>query len=179
MDTLPLNKLMEKFNTKEEITQFLMKRYDLGRTSILNRLRHLELKVQQEDGQFFLDIDQLRELDQLNDWIQSGQKLAEFPKQGQLVKQEAHELVIPSIDLEPMEGNTDTALAQLLRTAQEQAAGITIAKNLLTAEFLKNPNQLPEDLREQVERSQGAMAPKSRNPLEIAGEWVRKTKLAA
>ncbi|BFM39907.1 hypothetical protein [Synechocystis sp. LKSZ1] len=170
---------MDKFNTKEEVTQFLMDRYGLGRSTILNRLKYLEMKVQSEDGQFFLDIDQLGELDQLNEWIQSGQKLVDFPKQGQLVKQESSELAIPSIDLEPVEGNTDTALAQLLRTAQEQAAGITIAKNLLTAEFLKNPSQLPEDLREQVERSQGAMAPKSRNPLEIAGEWMRKTKLAA
>ena len=170
---------MEKFNTKEEITQFLMNRYDLGRTSILNRMRYLELKVQQEEGQFVLGPDQLGELDRLNEWIQEGQKLAEFPKRGQLVKQESHELAIPSIDLEPLAGDGETALAQLLRTAQEQAAGITIAKNLLTAEFLKNPNQLPEDLREQVERSQGALAPKSRNPMEIAGEWMRKTKLAA
>jgi hypothetical protein len=170
---------MDKFNTKEEVTQFLMDRYGLGRSTILNRLKYLGMKVQSEDGQIFLDSDQLGELDHLNDWIQGGQKLADFPKRGQLVKQGANELAIPSIDLEPVGGNGETALAQLVRTAQEQAAGITIAKNLLTAEFLKNPNQLPEDLREQVERSQGALAPKSRNPMEIAGEWMRKTKLAA
>jgi hypothetical protein len=66
--------------------------------------------------------------------------------------------------------------AELIRAAQNQAAGILIAQNLLTAEMLKNPQHLPEDLLAQVEQSKVAIAPKPQNPLVIAGEWITKAK---
>jgi hypothetical protein len=67
-------------------------------------------------------------------------------------------------------------IAELIRAVQNQAAGILIARNLLTAEILKNPQPLPADLQAQVEQSKVAIAPKPQNPLVVASQWITKAK---
>ncbi len=168
---------MDRFKGKEEMTSWLKDRYGIARSTCLNRVRYLEIKADFDQDGYYLSDPQVEELDKLNEWLKAGSRMADFPKRGVLVLQNSEVVSVnEEINFEDLEGDQDYAFAQLIRTAQEQAAGITIAKNLLTAQFLGNPAQLPEDLREQVERSQVAIAPKSRNPLTIAGEMIKKAK---
>jgi hypothetical protein len=42
--------------------------------------------------------------------------------------------------------------------------------------MLKHPHVLPADLLKQVEQSKVAIAPKPKNPLAVAGEWLTKAR---
>ncbi|WP_223280355.1 hypothetical protein [Nostoc sp. PA-18-2419] len=45
------------------------------------------------------------------------------------------------------------AIAALVRSAQGKAAGFIIAENMLTKQYLKNPDTLPEELRKKIKES--------------------------
>lgn len=171
---------MDRYRTKGEIIELFQSRWAITRGTVFNRLKYLEVTFPRDNEGFYCLDSDLEELDNLDLHLKGGRNLSEFPKRGRLTTVESDlGFAAEEINFEDLEGDQDYAFAQLIRTAQEQAAGITIAKNLLTAQFLGNPTQLPEDLREQVEKSQVAIAPKSRNPLEIAGEFIRKAKQVA
>jgi hypothetical protein len=113
--------------------------------------------------------------------------MADYPKPGQLamVTDEGElEQYGETINFDALEGDEELGHAELIRAAQNQAAGILIAQNLLTAEILKNPQHLPADLQAQVEQSKVAIsqrsatrrAPKPQNPLVVASQWITKAK---
>jgi hypothetical protein len=165
--------------SKGELIEQMMELYSVSRSTVFNRLKYLGYSLNKVDGLFSLSDSQHTELDKLHQWINDGGKMADYPKPGQLVAMEDHELdqYAQSINFDSLEGDEELRHAELIRAAQNQAAGILIAQNLLTAEFLKNPQQtLPHDLLAQVEQSKVAIAPKSQNPLAIAGEWITKSK---
>jgi hypothetical protein len=166
----------DRFRIKGDIIQRLQERWGIGRAQVFNRIKYLEISFAKDVGGYYCLHTDLEELDQLDLHLKGGRSMDEFPKRGRLATVEREGLGFENINLDDLEGDQDFAFAQLIRTAQEKAAGITIAQNLLTAKFIGNPEQLPEDLREQVERSQVALAPKSLNPLEIAGEFLRKAQ---
>lgn len=183
---------MDRYRTKGEIVQWLQDKWGIGRAAAFNRLKYLEVDFSKDEEGFYCTDADLEDLDNLDVHLKGGGKMDEFPKRSSLSEVEGGRLTVVEgrslsevegapelegeIDLEDLEGDEQYAFAQLVRTAQEKAAGLHIAQNLLTAEFMRDPNQLPDDLRQQVERSQVALAPKSRNPMDIAGEFVRKAK---
>ncbi|TBR56367.1 hypothetical protein B4U84_30255, partial [Westiellopsis prolifica IICB1] len=50
--------------------------------------------------------------------------------------------------------NSETeAIASLVRSAQNKAAGVLIAENMLAQQFIENPDSLPEELRAKIKQS--------------------------
>jgi len=162
--------------SKGELVEQLMESYSVSRSTVFNRLKYLGYQLVRIDSLFTLSDDQQGELDKLHQWIGEGGRLADYPKPGQLATVDDADLDCRGINLEDLEGDEELGRAQLIRAAQNQAAGILIAQNLLTAEMLKNPQYLPADLLKQVEQSKVAIAPKPQNPLMIASEWITKAK---
>lgn len=164
--------------SKGEIVQELENVYQVARSTVFNRLKFLGYSLDKVDGLFTLSDEQQGELDKLHQWIGEGGKLADYPKPSQLATVDENDLDLfaVGINLEDLEGDEELGHAELIRAAQHQAAGILIAQNLLTAEMLRNPQHLPEDLLKQVEQSKVAIAPKPRNPLVVASEWITKAK---
>jgi hypothetical protein len=158
-------------NSKELIER-LGERWSLGKASIYKRMEHVGVEISKHNGESFIYSNELATLDELNEWINNGNKLATFPKPGALVQAEGAAIEQHAIELEPLEDGYQ--LRQLVRTAQEKAAGVMIAQNMLTAQFLQNPSALDPDLLAQVQNTEEAIAPKSVNPLQYASSLVRK-----
>ena len=164
--------------SKGELVEQLMESYAVSRSTVFNRLKYLGYSLDKADGLCSLSDEQKAELDNIHRWISDGGKMADYPKPGLLTTIADSDLdqYAESINFDAIEGDEELGHAELIRAAQNQAAGILIAQNLLTAEILKNPHNLPQDLLSQVEQSKVAIAPKPQNPLVIAGEWITKAK---
>jgi hypothetical protein len=172
--------------SKGELIAKLSEKYGVGKSSLYKRLEFLGISVTQKDGNCFLFSNELALLDELHAWIGSGKAMTSFVKPGQLVISEAGEVetndgnqlseAIP--DIEYTTANEGDQIKQLVRVAQEQAAGLLMAQNILAAQFKENPDLLPEDLRSQIRATEEAVAPKSIDPKQYALNLVGKYKAA-
>ena len=164
--------------SKGDIIAELETLYSISRATVFNRLKYLGYRIRKYGESFKLTDEQLVQLDKLHDWINGGGRLADFPRPGELatIADDDLERYAQSINFEDLEGDDELSHAELIRAAQNQAAGILIAENLLTAQMLKHPHLLPADLLKQVEQSKVAIAPKPKNPLAVAGEWLTKAR---
>jgi hypothetical protein len=168
-------------NSKEALMQALGDRYGRKKSSLYDWLKLCGISALKRDGNYSFSEGDQAKLDRLNEWVNGGNKPIEFPERVQttaiaLSEEDRIEQATTQMNFN-FDGQPD-AIAALIRAAQEQAAGVSIAKNLLTAQFLGNPDQLPEDLREQVKQSQTAIAPKSKSPIEYASQFMEMATAA-
>ena len=164
--------------SKGYVVESLQKLYSVSRPTIFNRLKCLGFRIHKINDVYVVTEGQVRHLDGLHEWLNNGGKLADYPRPGELatIADKELEQYADTVNFEDLEGDDELSHAELIRAAQAQAAGILIAQNLLTGEMLKNPSVLPDDLLKQIEQSKVAIAPKPRNPLAVAGEWLTKAK---
>ena len=155
-----------------ELIEKLSERWGVTKAPIYKRLAYLGIEIEKKGGECFLFSRDLSQLDELNQWMKEGNSLASFPKPGALVQSEAQEIEQHTIELDPVEDGHQ--LRQLVRSAQEKAAGVMMAQNMLTAQFMQNPNALDPDLLAQVQNTEEAIAPKSINPLQYATSLVSR-----
>jgi hypothetical protein len=85
----------------------------------------------------------------------------------EIATQEAEMLFLEEVE----EGNQ---IQQLTRSAQEKAAGVLIAQNILAKQFQNNPQLLDDDLKKQVLATEEALAPKTIDPKQYALSLVKK-----
>jgi hypothetical protein len=163
--------------SKGELIQKLNERYGIGKSVSYKRLEFLEISIRQSEGMNFLFSAEIQILDDLHEWIKQGKSMIHFPKPGKLAISESGSIdsAIAKIEYTAEEGNQ---INQLIRVAQEQAAGLLMAQNILAAQYKDNPDLLPEDLRSKVRATEEAVAPKSINPEEYALSLIAKMKAA-
>jgi hypothetical protein len=101
-----------------------------------------------------------------------------FPKPGKLAISESGSIDSASAKIEYTTAEEGNQINQLIRVAQEQAAGLLMAQNILAAQYKDNPDLLPEDLRSKVRATEEAVAPKSIDPEEYALNLIAKMKAA-
>lgn len=166
-------------DSKGELIGKLNDRYGIGKSATYKRLEFLGITPSQEAGKSFLNSRELRLLDELNEWIGAGKSMVSFPKPGELATVGTGELSEANIPIEFATGEDGNQINQLIRVAQEQAAGLLMAQNILAAQFKENPDLLPEDLRSQVRATEEAVAPKSIDPKKYAASLVAKYRTAA
>ena len=77
-----------------------------------------------------------------------------------------------AIELEEIEEGHQ--VKQIVTVAQQTDASVLIAQNILTKQFIENPELLSPDLLAQVNQSREAIAPKSINPLHLANQLVSR-----
>ncbi|MDV3002539.1 MAG: hypothetical protein N5P05_004194 (plasmid) [Chroococcopsis gigantea SAG 12.99] len=160
-------------NTGTELIGKLRERYGVSKTVVYNRLKFLSIEVTKQDGNFFLRAKELELLDELHNWIESGNSTNSFPRPGVLVHSETGGIEAGSIPVGTGETEIPTAeegnqIRALVRSAQEKAAGLIMAQNILTAQFKDNPDMMDDDLRQQVRATEEAIAPKSLDPKQYA-----------
>lgn len=166
---------------KGEIVDQLSEKFGVGKTTIYARFNKLDVQPYKENGQYHFSSSDLDEMDKLHSWIAEGNTIESFPLKGALVQSEsaAIEQEQETIQLEDIEEGHQ--VNQIVTVAQQVAAGTLIAQNILTKQFMDNPESLPPELLAQVNQSREAIAPKSINPLHLAHSLVSRyqQKLAA
>jgi hypothetical protein len=65
-------------NNSGELVQALGERYGIGKTQVYEYRKHLGIKFGKEEGQIFITTEQLSAFDDLNEWVNSGNKLEEW-----------------------------------------------------------------------------------------------------
>jgi hypothetical protein len=164
--------------SKGELIQKLNERYRIGKSVTYKRLEFLEISIRQSEGMNFLFSAEIQILDDLHEWIKQGKSMIHFPKRGKLAISESGSIDSASAKIEYTTAEEGNQINQLIRVAQEQAAGLLMAQNILAAQYKDNPDLLPEDLRSKVRATEEAVAPKSINPEEYALSLIAKMKAA-
>ena len=159
---------------KGEIVEQLAEKFQVGTTTIYARFKKLGVQPYKENGQYYLNDHDLAEMGKLNDWIAEGNTIESFQTKGALVQSESSEMepIQETIQLEEIEEGHQ--VNQIVTVAQQTAASVLIAQNILTKQFIENPELLSPDLLAQVNQSREAIAPKSINPLHLANQLVSR-----
>lgn len=165
--------------TAKELTEILKSRYGISSTSqIYKRMNHLGLKPQKGDGEVWLELEQLTELDKLDEHLKSGYRLDEYVVENReaLVKAETQlpEVKVETIMAEQVIDNNE-AWEQMNKAAQTKAAGNLILQNLLAKQYLENPDLLPDEMKKAVAATEVQACPKVLNPLEYATEALKRS----
>ena len=168
--------------SKGELIGKLNERYGIGKSVTYKRLEFLEISIRQCEGISFLFSAEIQILDDLHEWIKQGKSMVHFPKPGKLAISESGSLESATPSIEYTTAEEGNQINQLIRVAQEQAAGLLMAQNILAAQYAAqykdNPDLLPEDLRSKVRATEEAVAPKSIDPEKYALSLIAKMKAA-
>ena len=165
--------------SKGELIQKLNERYGIGKSVTYKRLEFLEISIRQSsEGINFLFSTEIRILDDLHEWMKQGKSMIHFPKPGKLAISESGSIESATPSIEYTTAEEGNQINQLIRVAQEQAAGLLMAQNILAAQYKDNPDLLPEDLRSKIRATEEAVAPKRINPEEYALNLIAKLKAA-
>ena len=164
--------------SKGELIGKLNERYGISKSVTYKRLEFLEISIRQSEGISFLFSAEIKALDDLHEWIKQGKAMIHFPKPGKLAILESGSIESASAKIEYTTAEEGNQINQLIRVAQEQAAGLLMAQNILAAQYKDNPDLLPEDLRSKIRATEEAVAPKRINPEEYALNLIAKLKAA-
>jgi len=148
----------------------LQKRWRIQKDAYYGMLKFLEIKAYRDKEGAWLDDEQVALLEALRSHIEQTGKMEGF---GALVKSESSgiEQAAERLEVKADTPNQDQFRA-LVRSAQEYAAGMELAKYTLVQQIQQNPELLPEDLRSQVEEAKKLASPKSQSPQSIANQFV-------
>jgi hypothetical protein len=149
----------------------LQKKYGIQRDSFYARTRYLRITTWKEGGKAYLDADQIAEMDGLHEHIQQTGRMQGYsiPEPSGPIDEQQSDNTTASITVQQSQ-QLDTkpdystgqrqhqspemeAIAALVRSAQGKATGFIIAENMLTNQYIQNPDSLPEELREKIKES--------------------------
>jgi hypothetical protein len=163
-------------NTKDEIVQVLMEKFSLGKTSVYNKFKLLEISITKQGKIFGLSQEDLDNFQGLEDWLQAGNSTNTYSpiaNKSAIVQSSSGELEENSTYLHSENIQEPAEILQLIRAGQEKGAGALIAQNMIAQQVISNPDSLPEDLRQAVYRSEVAIAPKSVDPMKYANRFLQ------
>lgn len=156
-------------SSAKELVQQLGDRLGVGKSKFYELKKQLKLEFHKDDDGVWIDADQLAELENV-------------------VQGQAHIVVAESLEMEThaeeIQAETvsveDGSYQELVRSAQELAAGMAIARYQLASQM--DEENLPVDLQEKIEAARQRTIPKSKSPEAIAKDIVqraRQTMMAA
>ncbi len=172
-------------SNSEELIEKIRNHYNsegtpLSKSQAYKRLDKARIKSHKGNGQCWLDAEQFIALEELDKHIKAGGSMHDFSA---IILQERKN--IDNQNTEQQSQHREELIAEeiivLDRKAQEKAAGILIAENLITADYLNNWQLLDEDLRAEVTASKKQSCPKKFSPksfAEAALATVRKRRSA-
>ena len=147
----------------------LQKKYEIGRDPLYARMRYLQIKTWKVSGKAYLYADQVVHMDALHDHIKatgrmegytvpdpSGPQDESTESPGAIALQQPQQLEAKpnyTTGQRQHQSSEMEAIAALVRSAQGKATGFIIAENMLTNQYIQNPDSLPEELREKIKES--------------------------
>ena len=175
------NNSIENINNSKSCAKIslseLTEKYKVSRRQVNVRIKHLGITTRKIKGKAYLDADQVAQMDGLDEHIKAtgGMKgylvpepskpREEEPEQTTAIAVSACEHLYDSPNYTEKEErylrqalpkqatNQEQAIASLLQYAQEKAAGILIAENVLVQHYIENPELLPDDLKAKIAES--------------------------
>lgn len=172
-DITPDNSQNQENFSKISISE-LREKYNIGRDPLYARMRYLRITTWKINNKAYLDAEQVAYMDELHAHIQQTGRMEGYPipEPSGPVEAEPEETTTiveaapqqmsaqpnysPSA---PRAHNSETeAIAAMVRNAQNKAAGMLIAENMLAQQFIQNPDKLPEDLKSKIQESSVAPA---------------------
>jgi hypothetical protein len=169
-DTQP-NTSQEQENFSKISILELQEKYGIGRDPLYARMRYLQIKTWKVSGKAYLYADQVAHMDGLHEHIKAASRMDGYPvppPSGPQDEQQPDNTTSSITVQQPQQLNTQPnydsgqrqhespemeAIASLVRSAQGKAAGFIIAENMLTKQYIENPDSLPEELREKIKES--------------------------
>jgi len=166
-DNQPDNIETDVENLKISILE-LQKKYDIGRDPLYARMRCLQIKTWKVSGKAYLYADQVAHMDALHDHIKATGRMEGYtvPDPSGPQDEQPETTAIALQQPQQLEAKPDyttgqrqhqssemEAIAALVRSAQGKATGFIIAENMLTNQYIQNPDSLPEELREKIKES--------------------------
>lgn len=170
-DNQPENTEINIENSKILISE-LQKKYGIQRDSFYGRLRYLRIVTWKEGGKAYLDAGQVEQMDGLHNHIKATGRMEGYPipepsgpideqqpdnTTSTITVQQTQQLETTKPDYDPGQRQHQSsemeAIAALVRSAQGKATGFIIAENMLTKQYIENPDSLPEELREKIKES--------------------------
>jgi len=169
----------------------LREKYSIGRDPLYARMRYLQITTWKVSGKAYLDADQVAHMDGLHAHIQQTSRMEGYPvpEASGPVELEPEETTA-IVEAAPQQMSTQQGFVptgershssemepmnQLVKNAQNKATGVLIAENMLAAEYIKNPDKLPEELREQIRQSS---VPPAVDPFAYASSLMQLAGLA-
>ncbi|MHC5778954.1 hypothetical protein [Nostoc sp.] len=149
----------------------LQKKYGIQRDSFYARTRYLQITTWKVSGKAYLYADQIDHMNALHDHIKATGRMEgytvpdpsgpqdEQPETTAIALQQSQQLETSSTKPDYTTGQRQhqssemEAIAALIRSAQGKATGFIIAENMLTNQYIQNPDSLPEELREKIKES--------------------------
>jgi hypothetical protein len=146
-----------------DLVKQLGDRLGIGKSKFYELKKQLNFEFHKDDEGVWLDADQLAALEN----AVTGQSHIVV---AQSVEMETHaeELQAETVSME------ETSYQELIRSAQELAAGMAIARYQLAGQI--DEDNLPLDLRQKVEEARQRTIPKSKSPEAIAKDLMQKAK---
>lgn len=150
----------------------LQKKYGIGRDAFYGRTRYLRITTWKIGKKGYLDAEQIMHMDGLHDHIQATGKMEGFPipepsgpievedeqpatTTTTLAVAETQQIATP--DYAPQEKRSHSTqvddVMALVKSAQNKAAGLMIAENLLARQYLEAPELLPDELKQKIKES--------------------------
>ena len=163
-------------NTKDEIVQVLMEKFSLGKTSVYNKFKLLEISITKQGKIYGLSQEDLDNFQGLEDWIQAGNSTNTYSPithNSAIVQSASSEINENSTVLEGENVQESVEFLQLVRAGKEKGAGLLIAQNMIAQQCAANPDLLDPDLLQQVKESEAAIAPKSVDPMKYANRFLQ------
>jgi len=166
-DNQPDNIETDVENLKISILE-LQKKYEIGRDPLYARMRCLQIKTWKVSGKAYLYADQVAHMDALHDHIKATGRMEGYtvPDPSGPQDEQPETTAIALQQPQQLEAKPDyttgqrqhqssemEAIAALVRSAQGKATGFIIAENMLTNQYIQNPDSLPEELREKIKES--------------------------
>jgi hypothetical protein len=148
----------------------LQERWSIEKDAYYDMLKFLGIKAYRDKEGAWLDDEQVALLEALRNHIGQTGKMEGF---GALTVRESSE-IDPAAETIEVKGDTPNQdqFRALVRSAQEYATGMELAKYALVQQIQQNPDLLPEDLRSQVEEAKKSVSPKSQSPQSIANQFL-------
>jgi hypothetical protein len=139
-------------DSAKNLVEKIGEKYSIGKSQVYKRVGHLKIKFHKENGKFWLDSDQLLELDKLDEHLKLERPMEEYQPSGALVHApesnaaisesvQTVEIEAEAIEAEQLKDN-HSFQQSLLKAAQSQAAGQIITRNILASHFVQNPHLL-------------------------------------
>jgi hypothetical protein len=169
-DSLPDTIQNDAENSKISILE-LQEKYGIGRDPLYARMRYLQIKTWKVAGKAYLYADQVAHMDALHDHIKTTGRMEGYPvpePSGPIKEDEQPDNTASITVQQPQQLDAKPdystgqrqhqtpemeAIAALVRSAQGKATGFIIAENMLTKQYIENPDSLPEELREKIKES--------------------------
>ncbi|WP_414623808.1 hypothetical protein [Calothrix sp. CCY 0018] len=183
------------------ISEFL-KKYGIGRDPLYSRMRYLQITTYKIKNKAYLDAEQAEQMDGLHEHIKATGRMEGYliPEPSGPVAEKTQPTAVDenkvnqpsanaitvsseqtlsvteneSIDVRQHEISQMNVLSeQIFNNAQNKAAGILIAENVLAEQFINNPEMLSDELKAKIQQS--ARIPEV-DPLEYANALVNFAK---